>query len=98
MQNKVENKQNFVFVLDKDGNPLMPTKRFKKVRELRKQGLAKVVSYDPFTIKMLYDVGTETQDLIMGIDSGTSYIGASVVKNRRKGNSFRYFQHEYTRY
>lgn len=80
MQNKVENKQNFVFVLDKDGNPLMPTKRFKKVRELRKQGLAKVVSYDPFTIKMLYDVGTETQDLTLGIDSGTSHIGVSVAK------------------
>ena len=80
MQNNVENKQSFVFVLDKDGNPLMPTKRFKKVRELRKQGLAKVVSYDPFTIQMLYDVGTEKQDLTLGIDSGTSHIGASVVK------------------
>lgn len=57
----------------------MPTNRFKKVRELRKKGLAKVVSYDPFTIQMLYDVGTETQKLTLGIDSGTSHIGASVV-------------------
>ena len=77
----IKNKNNPVFVLDKNGIPLMPTNRFKKVRELRKKGLAKVVSYDPFTIKMLYDVGKETQKLTLGIDSGTSHIGASVVLN-----------------
>lgn len=79
-----QQEQNYVYVLDINGNPLMPTKRFKKVRELKKQGLAKVVFYDPFTIQMLYDVGTETQKLTMGIDSGTSYVGASVVNEEGK--------------
>ena len=42
----------------------------------------------PFTIQMIYDVGTETQKLTLGVDSGTSHIGASVVLNDGK-NMFR---------
>lgn len=85
MQNILtKHKNQLVYVLDINGLPLMPTKRFKKVRQLREKKLAKVVSYDPFTIQMLYDVGKEKQELTIGIDSGTSHIGASVVNG--KGN------------
>lgn len=38
-----------VYVLDKDGNPLMPTRRYGKVRHLLKEGKAVVVRRDPFT-------------------------------------------------
>ena len=36
-------KAKYVYVLDMNGNPLMPTKRFGKVRHMLKDGLAKVV-------------------------------------------------------
>ena len=36
-------KQEYVYVLDKDGKPLMPTRRFGKVRHLLKEGLAKFI-------------------------------------------------------
>ena len=39
-----------VYVLSKEGTPLMPTKRHGKVRHLLKQGKAKVVKRTPFTI------------------------------------------------
>ena len=51
MENKKEHNQNYVFVQDKNGIPLMPTKRFRKIRLLLKNKHAKVVSYDPFTVK-----------------------------------------------
>ena len=51
------NKQEYVYVQDIDGIPLMPTKRFRKVRLLLKDRKAKVVSNNPFTIKMCYNVG-----------------------------------------
>ncbi len=43
-----------VYVLDKDNNPLMPTNRHGKVRHLLKDKKAKVVKWNPFTIKLLY--------------------------------------------
>ena len=44
-----------VYVLNKNNKPLMPTKRFGKVRHLLKEGKAKVTKREPFTIKLLYD-------------------------------------------
>ena len=44
-----------VYVLDKDGNPLMPTRRYGKVRHLLKDGKAVVVRRDPFTIRLTYN-------------------------------------------
>ena len=83
-KNISNNKQNYVYVLDIDGMPLMPTKRFRMIRLLLKKGKAKVVSYDPFTVKMCYNVGKETQNLNLGIDTGTSNIGVSVTNENGK--------------
>jgi hypothetical protein len=47
-----------VYVISKAGKPLMPTERHGKVRRLLKQGLAKVVKREPFTIQLLYDTTT----------------------------------------
>lgn len=47
-----------VCVLDLNGERMMPTKRFGKVRRLLKAKLAKVVSHKPFTIKLLYQTKT----------------------------------------
>lgn len=83
-KNSSNYKQNYVYVQDIDETPLMPTKRFRKVRLLLKKGKAKVVSHDPFTIKMCYNVGKEIQKLNLGIDTGTSNIGVSVTTKEGK--------------
>lgn len=46
----------YVFVVDRKGNPLMPTKRRGRVRHLLKEGKAVVIKTHPFTVKMKYDV------------------------------------------
>ncbi len=44
-----------VYILDKGGHPLMPTKRFGKVRRMMKEGQAVPVCYHPFTIRLTYE-------------------------------------------
>ena len=45
-----------VYVLNKNGEPLMPTNRYGKVRRLLKSKLAKVIQVNPFfQIQLLYD-------------------------------------------
>ena len=67
-----------VYVVNKDGQPLMPTKRHGKVRHLLKGGKAKVIRKCPFTIKLLYDSTDHIQDLTLGVDTGSGTIGAAV--------------------
>lgn len=68
-----------VYVLSKDGQPLMPTMRHGKVRRLLKAGKAKVVRRCPFTVKLLYDSTRYTQDLTLGMDTGSGTAGAAVA-------------------
>lgn len=68
-----------VYVLDIDGNPLMPTERHGKVRRLLKDGKAKVVKRCPFTIQLLYDSTRYTQEVNLGIDAGSKHIGVSAT-------------------
>ena len=67
----------YVYVLSKDGKPLMPTKRFGKVRHLLKDKKAKAVRKDPFTIQLLYDSKTYIQPVTLGVDAGSRHIGLS---------------------
>ena len=48
--NYIERNIYMVYVLDINGNPLMPTCRYGKVKHLLKDGKAKVVKRCPFTI------------------------------------------------
>ena len=73
-----------VYVLDKDGNPLMPTKRYGKVRHLLKDGRAVVVRRDPFTIRLTYDSGKHTQPVSLGVDAGSKHIGLSATTERKE--------------
>jgi hypothetical protein len=68
-----------VYVLSKEGKPLMPTNRHGKVRHLLKDGKAKVIKRTPFTIQLLYDSEEYTQPITLGIDSGYQNIGLSAV-------------------
>lgn len=61
-----------VYVLDKDGQPLMPTSRFGKVRRLLRDKKAKVVRSCPFTIRLLYEPKTKIiQEVVLGVDTGS---------------------------
>ena len=71
-------------VLDKNGQPLMPTQRCGKVYRLLKSGKAKVVQREPFTIKLLYEPETHiVQDLTLGVDTGSSKIGTAIVDSNK---------------
>lgn len=69
----------FVYVLNKDGQPLMPTSRFGKVRRLLKDKKAKVIRRNPFTIKLLYETETQiVQICTLGVDTGSAHVGTAV--------------------
>ena len=68
-----------VYVLNIDGHPLMPTSRCGKVRRLLKSSKANIVKRCPFTIQLLYESKTHTQDVSLGIDAGSKHIGVSAT-------------------
>ncbi len=68
----------FVFVLSKDGTPLMPTKPA-KARILLKTGKAKVVRTTPFTIKLLFESSNYTQPVTAGMDTGSKTVGCAAI-------------------
>lgn len=73
-----------VYVLDFNGQPLMPTCRYGKVRRLLKQGRAKVVKRCPFTIQLLYDGTTYTQPVTLGVDAGAKHVGLSATTDTKE--------------
>lgn len=68
-----------VYVLNENGQPLMPTENHAKVRVLLKQGKAKVVNNCPFTIQLLYSSTNYIQPVTLGIDAGSKHIGLSAT-------------------
>lgn len=68
-----------VYVLDKYGHPLMPTERHGKVRRLLNSSKAKVIKRCPFTIQLMYESMTNTQDISLGVDAGSKHIGISAT-------------------
>ena len=74
----------FVYVLDKNGQPLMPTQRFGKVRRMLQDKKAKVVKRCPFTIRLLYEPKTKVvQDIVLGVDTGSKHVGVACVGNNK---------------
>jgi len=67
-----------VYVINKDGRPLMPTTP-RKARLLLKNGKAKIIGRDPFTIQLIYGSSGYTQPVDLGIDAGYQHIGFSAV-------------------
>ena len=72
-----------VYVLNKDGKPLMPTSRHNKVAYLLKHNLAKVVKRTPFTIQLSYDSKGYIQPIALGIDAGSKFIGVSATTEKK---------------
>lgn len=71
-----------VYVLNKQGKPLMPCKEA-KARKLLKQNKAKIVKYEPFTIQLLFDCENQTQEVNLGIDAGSKHIGVSATTEKQ---------------
>ena len=71
-----------VYVLDINGQPLMPTRRYGNVRRMLKSGRAKVVNRCPFTIQLQYKTTLYTQEISLGVDAGSKHIGLSATNPR----------------
>lgn len=70
-----------VYVLNKNGKPLMPTERYGHIRWLIKNDKAIPVSNNPFTVRLKYDTPDVIQPLTLGVDVGRENIGLGVSDN-----------------
>ena len=67
-----------VYILSKNGQPLMPTEDHRKVRLLLKNKKAVVTKRTPFTIRILGTSHNYKQLVTLGIDAGSKHVGISV--------------------
>lgn len=72
-----------VFVINKHGELLMPCKP-RKAKILLREGKANVAKRNPFTIQLLYGSTGYKQDLTLGVDTGHSEVGISVVSETKE--------------
>ena len=72
-----------VYVLNKDGKPLMPTNPA-KARRLLRDKKAKVVKRTPFTIQLIYGSSGYIQPVTLGVDTGYKNIGLSAVSDNKE--------------
>jgi len=68
------------YVLNKNGNPLMPCKPA-KARHLLRDGKARVIKRKPFTIQLLWDCEENVVEVRCGIDKGCKVTGIACVSN-----------------
>lgn len=68
------------FVLNHHSAPLMPCSPA-KARHLLKEGQAKVVRRDPFTIKLRFGSSGYRQEVVAGMDTGSKTVGAAAIAN-----------------
>ena len=73
-----------IYVLNNQGEPLMPTRRNAHVRRLLDEGRATVVALAPFTIRLAYDTEEGVQPVSLGVDAGTVHIGLSACSDKRE--------------
>ncbi len=70
-----------VYVISKTNEPLMPCSNV-IARLLLKQGKAKVKRKEPFTIRLNYETSNYTQNLTLGVDTGSGTIGTAVSDDK----------------
>ena len=64
-----------VYVISENGQPLMPTMRYGKVRRMLNTNKATVVKRCPFTIRLCYESAAHTQPISLGVDAGGKTVG-----------------------
>src|SRR5215467_5108219 len=67
-----------VYVVNQNGNPLMPCKP-SKARKLLRDGRARVKHRSPFTIQLLWDCEEHVQEVVVGMDKGSHVTGIACV-------------------
>lgn len=72
----------YVYVINKNGRPLMPCSPA-KAKHLLKAGKAKVIKNIPFTIKLLWNCEENIQGIVAGMDTGSKIIGCAAIANRK---------------
>jgi len=72
-----------VYVIAKEGHPLMPCS-CAKAKKLLKEGKAKVIKRDPFTIQLNWVCENQVQETILGIDTGYGNIGFSATTKKEE--------------
>ena len=73
-----------VYVISKNGQPVMPTEDHRKVRLLLKFKKAKVVRRTPFTIRLLSTSHCYTQSMTLGVDAGSKHVGLSATTEKKE--------------
>ena len=76
-------KVNYVYVVDSNGTPLMPTSRLGMVRRWLKTGQARWFGNSRKIIQFVRPVTTNTQELTLGVDAGF-HLGLAVIGNKRE--------------
>jgi len=69
-----------VYVLNKNGKPLMPCSEA-KAKHLLKANRAKVKRKCPFTIQLLWDCEENVQEVVAGMDTGSKVVGTACISN-----------------
>lgn len=72
-----------VYVLNKEGKPLMPCSEAKARRLLKAKG-AHIINYCPFTIQLNFDCENKTQDITLGVDAGSKIVGLSATTETKE--------------
>jgi len=69
-----------VYVLSKQGNPLMPCSPC-RARKLLEEKKAKVISREPFAIQLLFGSSGYKQTILLGVDSGSKVAAFGATSN-----------------
>lgn len=72
-----------VLVINKHGQPLMPTTP-KKARILLQESKAKIIGRDPFSIQLIHGSSGYKQRISLGIDTGYKHVGFSAVTEKEE--------------
>lgn len=72
-----------VYVISINSKSLMPCSNA-VARLLLKDGNAKCIRREPFTIKLTKDTGEYTQELTLGVDTGSKTIGSAVTNKKNE--------------
>jgi len=73
-----------VYVINKSGQPIMPTQDHRKVRLWLKEHKAKVVKRVPFTIKLKHPTKNHRQEIVLGVDAGSKGIGICAATEKQE--------------
>ena len=76
-------KVDYIYVVDSNGAPLMPTSRLGMVRYWLKTGQARWFGNSRKIIQFVRPVTTNTQELTLGVDAGF-HLGLAVIGNKRE--------------